>query len=265
MPDLDRETAEALGEGLEMLPREQRRRHDHRDLLAVHRRDEGCAERNLGLAETDIAADEAIHRASGLQVLDHGVDRGLLIVGFLVRKAGAEFVENPRRHGELRRCAQKPLRRHFEKLMRDLADAALHARLARLPAGAAEPVEIDLRLLRAVARQELDILHRQEQLVATGIVDFETIMRRAGRLDGFQADEPPDAVIDMHHEITGREACGLRDEILRAARRLARSHQAVAEDVLLADDRGFAGLKTGFQAEDRERDIGLWQGRDFGP
>ena len=99
--------------------------------------------------------------------------------------------------------------------MRDLADALLHARLARLPGAAAEPVELDAGLLRAVARQELDVLDRQEQLVAAGIVDFETIVRRAGGLDGAQADEAADAVIDVDDEIAGGEARRLGDEILR--------------------------------------------------
>ena len=251
LPDLHREAAEAFGEGLEMLARQQRGRHHDRDLLAVHGRDEGRAQRHFGLAEADIAADQPVHRTPGFEIADHGVDRGLLVVGLLVGEAGAEFVEDAGRDGELRRRAQQPLGRDLEELMRDLADAALHARLARLPAGAAEPVEIDLRFLRAVARQQFDILHRQEQLVAAGIVDFEAIMRRAGRLDGLQADETPDAVIDMHDKIAGGEARRFGDEILRAARGLARPHQAVAENVLLADDRGVAASRS--RIRDRAR------------
>ena len=82
----------------------------------------------------------------------------------------------------------------------------------------AEPVELDAGLLRAVARQKLDVLDRQEQLVAAGIVDLEAIVRRAGRLDGAQADEAADAVIDMDDEVAGGEARHLGDEILRALR-----------------------------------------------
>ena len=71
-------------------------------------------------------------------------------------------------------------------------------------------------LLRAVARQQLDVLDRQEQLVAAGIMDFEAIVRRAGGFDGAQADEAADAVIDMHDEIAGGEARHLGDEIVGA-------------------------------------------------
>ena len=45
-----------------VLAGEQGRRRDDRDLLAGHGGDEGGAQRDLGLAEADIAADQAVHR-----------------------------------------------------------------------------------------------------------------------------------------------------------------------------------------------------------
>ena len=144
--DLDRKAAEALGEGLEVLAREQRRRHHHRDLLAVHRRDEGRAQRHLGLAEADVAADQPVHRPAGGEIVERRVDGGLLVVGLLVGEAGAELVIGARRRrSSLRRLAQLPLGRDLDQLAGDLADAALHPRLARLPGAAAEPVELDRR------------------------------------------------------------------------------------------------------------------------
>ena len=83
-------------------------------------------------------------------------------------------------------------------------------------AAAAEPVKLDAGPLRAVARQKLDVLDRQEQLVAAGIVDFEAIVRRAGGLDGAQADKAADAVIDVDDDIAGGEARDFGDEIFRA-------------------------------------------------
>ncbi len=84
-------------------------------------------------------------------------------------------------------------------------------------AAAAEAVEFDGGVLGAVARQQLDVLDRQIQLVAAGIMQFETVVRRASRLDGLQPDEAADAVIDMHHEIAGRQAGHFGDEIPRRA------------------------------------------------
>jgi hypothetical protein len=50
-----------------------------------------------------------------------------------------------------------------------VADALLELGLARLPAAAAELVERASACVRAVARQELDVLDREEQPVAAGI------------------------------------------------------------------------------------------------
>ena len=66
------------------------------------------------------------------------------------------------------------------------------------------PIELDPAFLRAIARQQIDVFHRQEQLGVVGVVDFETVMRRAGRLNRLQAGKAADAVIDMHHQVAER-------------------------------------------------------------
>ena len=63
--------------------------------LAVHGRHEGGTQRHLGLAEADIAADEAIHRPALLQILEHRLDGGELVFGLLIGKARAELVIKP--------------------------------------------------------------------------------------------------------------------------------------------------------------------------
>ena len=83
---------EALGEGFCMLARQQRGRHHDGHLPAVHGGDEGRAQRHLGLAEADIAADEPVHRPAGGKLALHGVDGRLLVIGLLIREAGAEFL-----------------------------------------------------------------------------------------------------------------------------------------------------------------------------
>ena len=96
-------------------------------------------------------------------------------------------------------------------------------------------------------------------------MDFQAVVWRTGRLDRLQAGKAADAMIDVHHQIAGREAGGLGDEILRAARGAARPHQPVAKDVLLADDRRVFGLETGIDAEHSERDRGLGQRHSLRP
>ena len=58
----------ALGEGLEVLLGEQRRRHEHRRLVAVLDRLEGRPHSHLGLAETDVPAHQPVHRDGPLHV-----------------------------------------------------------------------------------------------------------------------------------------------------------------------------------------------------
>src|SRR3546814_21119376 len=85
--DVDGEAFEAFDEIGEMLAREQRGRTYKRDLNPRHRGDEGGAERDLGLAEPDVAADEPVHRAARRHVGEHVADRAVLIVGFLIGEA----------------------------------------------------------------------------------------------------------------------------------------------------------------------------------
>ncbi len=60
--DSDREGAESLAEGEEVLLGEHGGRHQHGYLLVVHYRLEGGTDGYLRLAVTDIAADQPVHR-----------------------------------------------------------------------------------------------------------------------------------------------------------------------------------------------------------
>src|SRR5271157_2491887 len=98
----------------------------------------------------------------------------------------------------------------------------------------AEPVERGFGLVRAVARQKLDILHRHEELVAGVIMQFQTVMRRARRLDLLEADKAPDTVIDMDDEIARRKRRNFGEEIGAALFAAALRREAVAQNILLA-------------------------------
>ena len=161
-----------------MLAGEERGRGDDRDLHAGHGGDEGGAQRHLGLAEADVAADEAVHGLAGFEVLEHVGDGGELVVGLGVGEAGAELlpgvVVGRREDGAL---AQRALGGDADQPLRHVADARLEPRLLRLPGAAAEAVE--QALLVAVAGEELDVLDRQVELVAAGV--FEARGTRAAR------------------------------------------------------------------------------------
>ena len=78
-----------------MLLGEQGGRHQQRHLSSRLHGDEGGAQRDLGLPEADVAADHAIHRLARGQVLEHGVDRALLVGRFLEREARGELGVQP--------------------------------------------------------------------------------------------------------------------------------------------------------------------------
>jgi hypothetical protein len=161
-PDPDRPATEALGEGLVMLARQQGCRHDDGDLGAAHRRHEGGAERDLGLAEADIATDQPVHRPGRGGIVDGISDRRLLIVGFIEAETGTELVIE--RVGGRHRLgvAELALGRHLQQLLGHVPDAFLEARLAGLPGGAAELIQVHRSLVLAVAAQHLDVLDRHE-------------------------------------------------------------------------------------------------------
>ncbi len=59
--------------------------------LPGHRRDEGGAQRDLGLAEADIAAHQPVHRLACLEIAEHVLDRAVLVVGLLIGEAVDEL------------------------------------------------------------------------------------------------------------------------------------------------------------------------------
>ncbi len=86
-----------------------------------------------------------------------------------------------------------------------------------MPRAATEPIEFDPGLFRAIAGEKFDVLDRQEQLVAAGVMDFQAIVRRAGGFDRAQPDKAPDSMIDVDDEIPGGKARHFRDEVFRPA------------------------------------------------
>ncbi len=163
------------------------------------------------------------------------VDRRLLVFRLLVGEARRKLVVGAFRRRQHRRALGRPRRGDLHQRRRHVAEALLHARLARLPRHAAELVELDVGAFRAVARQKLDVLDRQEDPRALGVGQFEAVVRRAGRGHRLQPVEAGDAVVDVDDEIAFGERGRVGDEVRRAALGV-RAHQPVAENVLFADE-----------------------------
>ena len=137
--DADREVAVALAERVPVLLGEDRRRHEHQHLLAVDGDREGRADRDLGLAEADVAADEPVHRARRLEVLLDRLDRARLVLGLAVRELALEPLE--------------PLVLDVVGDARAPAGAARRARAARRRARARDSRARLLRLLPGLAAE----------------------------------------------------------------------------------------------------------------
>ena len=85
--NVDRPVGEPVLEGLEVLLGEQRRRAQDHDLLLVGDGDERGTQRDLGLAEAHVAADQAIHGLAGGHVGHDRLDRRGLVGRLLEAEA----------------------------------------------------------------------------------------------------------------------------------------------------------------------------------
>lgn len=231
---LQREAAKAFGEAFVMLPGEQCRGRDHRHLNAGHGGDKGGAHRHLCLAKTDIAADQPIHGLAGMHVGHHILDGAQLVVGFLIGKARGEGVPRPRRRVHDRRLAQGTFRRDADQPVGHLADAFLELGLLGLPCPAAQTIQQTF--VMAVSRQQFDILDRQIKPRAFGIIQQQAFMRGTGGGDDLHPLIATDAVIDMHHQISGAERLRLGQKIFGLAAFLRRADQPVAQHILFGND-----------------------------
>ncbi len=134
---LDGESGEALGERLEVLLDEQRRRHEHRDLLAVLDRLERGAHGDLGLAEADVAREQPVHRDRLLHVGLDLVDR-LQLVGRLGERERLFELALPGRVGAERVALRRHARRvELDELDGDVAHGLARATLRLRPVAAA--------------------------------------------------------------------------------------------------------------------------------
>ena len=95
-------------------------------------------------------------------------------------------------------------------------------------------------------------------------MQLQTIMGRACGLDGLEAHEAPDAVIDMDHEIACAQRARLQEEILRALGFAALVDEPVAQNVLLADDGEARRLEALLQPHNRQRRDALGQAQRVG-
>ncbi len=242
--DRHREPGHPVAEGLQMLVGQQGGGHQHGDLFAVLNRFERRAHRDLGLAVADVAADHPVHRHRLLHVgLDLG-DRGELVNGL----GEAERVLHLGLPGGVRServsGAGLPLGVQRDQLAGDLAHRAAGLGLGVGPVAAAQLAQ-RRGLAADVPRQLIQGIHWDIELVsrlallAGRVLQHQVFAPCAtnGALD--HLDEPPDAVLIVHHQVTGRQ----RQRVDGVA--------ALGREPLAVDGRGPAAGQIGFGDDDQ--------------
>ena len=149
--DFHRQAGKAVAEGLVVLTGQQGCRHDDGDLFSRHGGNEGSPERYLRLAETDIAADQPVHRRASGKIVQHRLDCRKLILRLVIGEAGDKLAVKPLGRRQRFAVAQGPFGGNGNQLACDFEQLLLQLRLARLPGNAAQPVELHFRIARPVA------------------------------------------------------------------------------------------------------------------
>ncbi len=204
MVDGQRQVAHPLGEVAVVLLGEDRRRREDQHLLAVGRRLDRGAQRHLGLAEADVAADQPVHRPLRLHVGLDRVDRVELVDGLLVRELGLELLDQLAVRREPVTTTGAPLGVEVDQLARHLVRGLARAGLDRLPALAAELRQRRMpRSAGHVAGDLGQLVDGDEDLVVAVVLELEVVARDAADGLGVEAVEARDPVVLVDHVVAG--------------------------------------------------------------
>ena len=232
--DPHREVAVALAERVPVLLGENRRRAEDERLPAVQRDGEGGAHGDLGLAEPDVAAHEAIHRPRRLEVLLHRLDRLQLILRLAVRERALEPLEPVVREVERLTWSLAPSRVQREELAGELAHRGARAALEVLPRLPAELRQRRrLRVGSDVAGDLRDLLVRDVEPVLASEGEEEVVARDAGDVLRLEAEEPADAVILVDDVVADAE---VGEGLERAAETRVHARRSLAEDLRVREE-----------------------------
>jgi hypothetical protein len=256
--DFHRPVGKAVAEGLEMLFAEQGGRAQHGDLLAAGDRAERGAQRDLGLAEADVAADEAVHRFARLHVLDHRVDRGGLVGRFLETEAVGEGVVVVR--GELegvtRACGALGVER--EQFGRRIARLHRGAALGLLPLLRAQRVQRrGIGVAARVARDDVQLRYRHVELGVAGVMEFEELHVAFAEVHVNEALIAGDAVLLMYDRVADLQLGQVAQPVVERGFALrgvaAAARRAAGVELGFGDKRNAVKNKTFVQRRNAER------------
>ncbi|OIQ74454.1 hypothetical protein GALL_438920 [mine drainage metagenome] len=185
-----------------MLLGQQGRRHQYRHLPSAHDGDKRRPQRDLGLAETDIAAHQAVHRPAGLHVVDDSFDRRQLVGRFLEREAFGEGFVIMQAKRECMTLARSAHGVQIEQFGRGVVDLLEGAAFGLVPLSAAQPVQRG-RLGRAagIAGNHEQLRYRHVQLVGTGIFQQQEFGLAFAEIQIHQPPITADPMLLMDHRV----------------------------------------------------------------
>ena len=212
--DPDRVGRIALGEGLRVLARQQRRRDQDRRLGAVLHGFEDRPHGDLGLAEPDVPADQPVH---GPRLLHVGLDvrDGLELVLRLdeaERRLHLGLPGGVGAEGVALDGQAAPV--ELDQFGRHLAGGRPRLGPRALPVGAAH-LRQRRRLAPRVRGDGLDLLDREVEAIRTAVLQDQVVPGRAAHGPGRHALEAGHAVLAVHDEAPRLEVV---EEAVRRAR-----------------------------------------------
>ena len=177
---MDGKIMESVQHGGVVLLNENRRRREQRRLLSVHHALEDGAQRHLGLAISNVAAQQAIHHLRLFHILFNLRNRRQLIGRFLKGERVLKLALPRRVRAERVALHGLALGVQLDQVARDFLDGALDLRLLLLPFAAGQAVELGRFALGAdILLHAIHLIGGHVQLVGALIADVQEIAQLA--------------------------------------------------------------------------------------
>ena len=188
-----------LQDGAVVLKRQDGGGNEEGDLVSVRDGLEGGAQRHLGLPDSHIAAQQAVHGLSGLHVLFDLVAASQLVIRLLIREAQLKI---PLPVGVLREgdpLGLLPLGIELDQFLRHLPDRAVDLLLGLLPLSGIEAVQRHLAVIlrRDVRGDHIQSGDRHIQGIPVPVAYLDVIRHKAVVVDAVDAVEDADAVVPV--------------------------------------------------------------------
>ncbi len=216
---------------------------------------------HFGLAEADIAANQAIHRFAGAHVVDHGLDGQRLIDRFLKAETIGEGVvinilevEGVAFAGSAGGVEREQFGGGIVRLLGGLA-------LGLFPLAGAERVQRGaIRVGTGIARDNVQLRHRHEELGLVGVMQFEEFLFAEAEIHPDQPAVTADAVAFVHDRVADLEFGEVFQPVVEGGFLLGfapGTAGCAGEEFGFGDESELVQRKAGLQRADAEGEFGL--------